>query len=319
MPRRARIQCEGLFCHVVVRGVARAPIFADDQDREDLLGRLDRIVPESGARCLAWALIPNHFHLVLATGPTRLSRLMSRIETGYARHFNERHGRVGHLFQNRFLSRPANDDGDLQGLIRYVHRNPVHHGLLPGVDSLATYAWCGHPALLGTAPPRRFHAADVALEAFGPTRASARRSLAAWMKREPEQVAEPDLGEATVGKRLGSASGARVRESAGLPDVVVVDRIATLLARRLGLADEVLRGPSKIAAAVEARAFTAHLANVHAGASNSAIARVLRVSERSAARASLLGARIAATRAAVVEEVLRVLGESPDRRERPRQ
>ncbi|WP_367172701.1 transposase [Desulfobacula sp.] len=52
----------------------------------------------------AWALIPNHFHLLLRTGTVSISTIMRRLLTGYALWYNRRHRRNGHLFQNRYKS-----------------------------------------------------------------------------------------------------------------------------------------------------------------------------------------------------------------------
>ena len=83
------------------RRIERREIFKDDKDRKSFLARLATILEETQTQCYAWALIPNHFHLLLRTGPTPLSKVMRRLMTGYAVSFNKRHKRSGHLFQNR--------------------------------------------------------------------------------------------------------------------------------------------------------------------------------------------------------------------------
>lgn len=59
---------------------------------------------ETRTRCYAWVLLPNHFHLLLKTGFVPIARVMRRLLTGYAVSHNRRHGRTGHLFQNRYKS-----------------------------------------------------------------------------------------------------------------------------------------------------------------------------------------------------------------------
>ena len=68
MPRQARIDAPGALHHVIARGIERGTIFQDDADREDFLSRLEKIVLQTRSKCYAWALIPNHFHLLLKTG-----------------------------------------------------------------------------------------------------------------------------------------------------------------------------------------------------------------------------------------------------------
>lgn len=291
--------------HIAVRGVDRRPIFLDDEDREDLLLRLDRIAPESGAECLAWALIPNHYHLVVRRGPTTISRFMSRIETGYARRFNERHGRVGHLSQNRFLSRPIEDDGDLMGVIRYVHANPIRHGLVDGLAALERFRWCGHAALTGNAQPRRFHAISSALSAFGSTSAAARAALRRWMSRGEELVPDRPAEADGVERLLVEACASRSANDRMPPiDEATLDGLVRRASRVLGVPLPVLRSPAKNPAAVEARALISHLARTRLGASNRDVARALGISERASARGAALGVSLARSRGAAVDRIL---------------
>jgi REP element-mobilizing transposase RayT len=141
-------------------------VFRDDCDREDFVARLERVATEGGATCLAFALIPNHVHLVLRTGARPLAELMSRLNTGYARRFNRRYRRSGHLFQNRYGSLLVGDDAYLRVLIRYVHLNPLRAGLVVSLASLARYPWSGHAALMGAGKP--FQAVDEVLHWFSP-------------------------------------------------------------------------------------------------------------------------------------------------------
>jgi REP element-mobilizing transposase RayT len=166
----------------MVRGIEQRTIFADDDDRDDLAVRLSRIVPESGATCFAWAFMPNHVHLVVRSGTDSVSRLMARVGTGYARRFNERHQRVGHLFQNRFQSRIVSDDADLLCVIRYVHLNPVAAGIVGTLGALAHYPWTGHAGLSGGLEPRLFHATSEALALLGSSLREARDHLRALMQ-----------------------------------------------------------------------------------------------------------------------------------------
>jgi putative transposase len=178
--RVARRDAPGAVHHVLARGIERQRIFRDDDDREDFLVRLERQALESGAACLAWALMPNHFHLALRTGSRPLSELMRRLNTGYALGFNLRHRRSGYLFQNRFRSIVVNDDGYLRVLLRYVHLNPLRSGPVRSLEELARYPWTGHAGLMG-ATVRGFQAVDEVLGWFGAERSAARRELCRWM------------------------------------------------------------------------------------------------------------------------------------------
>ncbi|HQP31050.1 MAG TPA: transposase [Deltaproteobacteria bacterium] len=84
MPRQSRIDAPDALHHVIARGIERGKIFRDDTDRDDFLRRLRGLVLETETKCHAWALIPNHFHLLLKTGRVPIATVMRRLLTGYA-------------------------------------------------------------------------------------------------------------------------------------------------------------------------------------------------------------------------------------------
>ena len=104
MLRQARIDAPGALHHIIARGIARRKVFDDNTDREFFVERLCLILNETDTFCFAWALIPNHFHLLLKTGTTPIATVMKRLLTGYAMYYNRTHKRSGHLFQNRYQS-----------------------------------------------------------------------------------------------------------------------------------------------------------------------------------------------------------------------
>ena len=61
MPRKSRIDAPGALHHIIVRGIERRLIFRDDDDRNQFLERLGKLLKETHTPCLAWALIPNHY------------------------------------------------------------------------------------------------------------------------------------------------------------------------------------------------------------------------------------------------------------------
>lgn len=133
----------------MVRGIERSDIFQDDDDRCNFLQRLSAVLVKTGTDCFAWALLPNHFHLLLRCNSYNLSRFMRSLLTGYAVTFNRRHFRSGHLFQNRYKSIVCEEDAYLLELIRYIHLNPLRADLVKSLDELANYPWSGHGILLG--------------------------------------------------------------------------------------------------------------------------------------------------------------------------
>jgi REP element-mobilizing transposase RayT len=88
----------------MVRGLERHAIFRDTRDRRDFLARVAARAQAHAWAVSAWALLPNHAHLLVRTGQRPLAATLRALLAGYAGAFNRRHHRVGHLFQNRYKS-----------------------------------------------------------------------------------------------------------------------------------------------------------------------------------------------------------------------
>ncbi len=84
MPRQARIDAPGALQQVIVRGIERRKLFADDADRTAFVDRLGQVLQESGTTCYAWTLRPDHVHLLLQTGKVPVAAVMRPLLTGYA-------------------------------------------------------------------------------------------------------------------------------------------------------------------------------------------------------------------------------------------
>src|ERR1043166_6893049 len=151
MARGTRLDAPGALHHVMQRGIERGRIFRDAADYRRFLAFASSIFLETKTRCLAWALMPNHVHLLLQSGTTPLSRVLQRLFTGHAVAYNRRWRRSGHLFQGRYKSLLCDADAYLLALVRYIHLNPVRAGLCADLAELATYPYSGHRALLGKA------------------------------------------------------------------------------------------------------------------------------------------------------------------------
>lgn len=218
MPRQARIDIPGLLQHVIVRGVEKRPIFLDDQDRDNFLSRLRFLLPETETDCYAWALLDNHFHLLLRPKRWRLSDIMRRLLTGYAIAFNLRHGRVGHLFQNRYRSIVCDQDPYLLELVRYIHLNPVRAGVVADLEALATFPWCGHRELLGLTPVPMIRVEEV-LSLFASGRRVAQQSYAVFMA--DGVLGRPLSNLSSGGKRASTMFNPSVAEDAGFDERVL--------------------------------------------------------------------------------------------------
>jgi REP element-mobilizing transposase RayT len=114
----------GLF-HVFARGVNRRRIFVDAEDYARYERQLAEVVARQGWNVLAQCSMPNHVHFLIETPEPNLGEGMRLLHGFYAQTFNERHVRVGHLFQGRHRQELIKDDAHLATLVGYVALNPV--------------------------------------------------------------------------------------------------------------------------------------------------------------------------------------------------
>ncbi len=176
MPRPVRRDVPGHVHHVTARSVAGHPLVVDDLDRHAYLARLTAAVHRFGVGVLDFCLMGTHVHLLVRARAATLTRAVQDVHGGYARAFNDRHGRAGHLFDGRYKARPVLADDHLHACLRYLAHNPVAAGLCPAP---ADWPWGGYRALAGTSEPLPFHAADETLRLLAPTPAAARRAFLA--------------------------------------------------------------------------------------------------------------------------------------------
>jgi REP element-mobilizing transposase RayT len=203
MPRQARIDIPGALHHIIGRGIERRKIFQDDTDREDFVGRLGDVLRETATPCLAWALIPNHFHLLLVTGAVPVATVMHRLLTGYAVNYNRRHHRHGHLFQNRYKSILCQEEPYLLELVRYIHLNPLRAQIVTNLEALDHYRYSGHSALMGKRK-RDWQDTDKVLALFANRPSPALSGYRQFVEEGIEMGRRPEL---TGGGLIRSAGG----------------------------------------------------------------------------------------------------------------
>jgi putative transposase len=317
MPRGPRLDAPHVLHHVMVRGLERRVIFRNDIDRTDLVARV-AVLAEAGAWTVyAWALLPNHAHLLVRTGARSLPRSMRSLLTGYAGAFNRRHHRVGHLFQNRYKSIVVEEEPYLLELVRYLHLNPVRAGVVE-FRALDRYAWTGHSALLGKVP-RPWQETQTILAQFGSAVPSARRAYRAFLAdgvaqgRRPElqggglvrsaggwealvaqrRANETEVGDARVlgggefveqlRREVAAARPAPVRESCPL------DAVVARVCAHTGATPTALAGGSRRTAEARAREGIAYLWVTVLGRSGRRLTPVLGVAPQSVYRAAARG------------------------------
>lgn len=143
-PHRKRDLAADSTQHVFNRGLRKQTLFRCQEDYDEFLSILLRLLtpldqqPRFDANrnparsfhgelvVVAFALMPNHFHLVIHQygDPTAISRFMHCLETAYAMYFNRKYNKRGKVYEGRFHNVPLPTANDIRNEIVYAHRNP---------------------------------------------------------------------------------------------------------------------------------------------------------------------------------------------------
>jgi len=178
MARKPRVEFDGAFYHVIVRGNQRRRTFQDDRARNAYLERIEHYRERCGFRLYAYVLMPNHVHLLMETKSVPLSKIMQGIQASYTQSYNRRHRKVGHLFQGRYKAILCDRNAYLPELVRYIHLNP---GRLRDPDDPWHYRWSSHAVYLGKASPVKVDTQEV-LSQFSSRLGVARRAYQSFME-----------------------------------------------------------------------------------------------------------------------------------------
>lgn len=338
MPRQARIDAPGAVHHVIARGIERGKIFRDDQDRENFVHRLGQLVVETQTQCFAWSLIPNHFHLLLKTGGIPIASVMRHLLTGYAISHNRRHGRSGHLFQNRYKSILCQQDIYLKELVRYIHLNPLRAGLVKDMTALDRYPFAGHGYILGKRE-NAWQSVKEVLTYFGDKRETARRRYREYVVEGIDMGRQPALIGGGLLRSAGGWEAVRALRRAGifqksderilgdgdfvntvLSDAreemnrrhrltasgIGMDDVVSAVSGLLSIPERSLAGPSKERTVGRGRALVCYWTVRELGMSMTAVAARLKIAVPTVSVAVKKGAQIVSDEGLVLSEILNV-------------
>ncbi len=152
---------KGGIYHVYNRGVGKMKIFEDKKDFRVFLYRLKenlfpeknkiknsipkkkiynrKLLPPKSFNLICYCLMPNHFHLLMQQKTDLpISKIISKICTGYSMYFNKKNNRVGSLFQDAFKAVRIENNEQLLWTSLYIHENPVKSGI---IKKLEDYEW----------------------------------------------------------------------------------------------------------------------------------------------------------------------------------
>jgi REP element-mobilizing transposase RayT len=130
MARPLRILVAGGWYHVTSRGNRRQTLFHNDADRRSFMGLVEQLPERFRLEVHAFALMDNHYHLVVHTPQPNLSDAMRWLNVSYSSRYNWAHKETGHVFQGHYKAIIIEDLSGVVAVARYVHLNPVRVGRL---------------------------------------------------------------------------------------------------------------------------------------------------------------------------------------------
>jgi REP element-mobilizing transposase RayT len=128
MPTRLRVDLAG-FHHVINRGINRSDVLNYPNDKEMFLQIINKAATIHRVTLHDYCLMDNHYHLLIETQKENISTFMRLVNANYAKYFNKKYQRSGHLWQDRYKSRYITSEEYLYTLIRYIEYNPIEAGL----------------------------------------------------------------------------------------------------------------------------------------------------------------------------------------------
>ncbi|MCB8976102.1 MAG: transposase [Ardenticatenaceae bacterium] len=140
----------GHHYHIYNRGAHRLSIFREPDNYLFVLGKMKHFAQKLAITIIAYCLLPNHYHFLLRQdGDHPASLLPQRVFNSYVKAYNKRYQHSGTLFEGNFKPKPVHNDNYLLHLCRYIHANPVKHGL---VQRLEDWPYSNYQEWIGVRP-----------------------------------------------------------------------------------------------------------------------------------------------------------------------
>jgi len=183
--------------HIFGRGVNKEKIFIDEQDKARFIflithfqsptkvynvswytdnfikkgvfgikeKKFDEILKKRNTRLIAFALMTNHFHLLIQNLEDGiLSVYMHRVLTAYSKYFNAKYNKKGHVFEGPFKAVRIKNNGQLLHLSAYIHKNPKE--IKEWENSFDKYPYSSYQDYIGLNRWGNFLSTEIVLKQF---------------------------------------------------------------------------------------------------------------------------------------------------------
>ena len=184
MTRPIRIEYAGALYHVTSRGDRQEDIYIDDQDRSNFLSLLAQVSKDYNWLIHAYCLMDNHYHLLVETPNSNLSKGMRQLNGVYTQLTNRYHGKVGHVFQGRYKAILVQKENYLLELARYILLNPVRARM---VREAKDWPWSSYRKTAGMLGGDALLTSEWLLSAFSKKRGAAQKKYIEFINQGKNQ------------------------------------------------------------------------------------------------------------------------------------
>lgn len=254
MPRKPRLHVPGGFYHVILRGNARRNIYADEADRLLWQQLIAEGIERWEHRIHAYCWMTNHVHMAVQAAEAPLAGFIGSLASRYARAFNRKYKRSGHLFERRYRAIIVQEDKYLLELVRYIHQNPLRAAM---VSTLDQYRWSSHGAYAG-GPCSSFLATDAVLSLLASSLRRARRRYLEYVgATPPASVLQSLRAGSDKDDRILGDDDWRTQSLQSMHSASGWESLDQLIERRCeqyGIGEEMLASPSRARACAGLRA-----------------------------------------------------------------
>ena len=268
MARPARVDFSGAWHHVINRGATQARIFFEDADCVSFLDELAGVVRLLGWEVHAWALLPNHFHLLVRSMDGNLASCMQRLSGRFTQARNRRTGRDGPVFRGRYRSELIRDERMLKYVVAYIHLKPVRAHLVQRPDE---ECWTSHRAHVGLDTAPDWMSRGVVVDHAGGAARLGDLVVDLQRKRHPW----PEEMDLETGLLYAGRRGRRSSDSAGDLPLASPSAVLARVCRLTGATEADLRRVTRGRGANPARRFAVWMLARHTNLTHTAIAGLL--------------------------------------------
>lgn len=160
MISRARKWYPNSVYHVTARGNRKSNIFKEEEDFRTYLTILEDAIEYFNGQyeIMCYCLMDNHVHILLKTKIKHIKYFISKLNSIYAKFFNNKYNYLGHLYQKRYFSELIRSDLQMLETSRYIHLNPIKANMVKKPDE---YKWSSYSMYIGKEKERLINSQKI--------------------------------------------------------------------------------------------------------------------------------------------------------------